>query len=66
MERPQALPNLWLIVRTVAWVMALEGVAEFLSDGHWHTLLRRLLYLFVERDPSKPRLPDNWEEWYNS
>jgi hypothetical protein len=66
MERPQALPNLWLIVRTVAWVMALEGVAEFLSDYHWHTLLRWLVDLAVERDPSKPRLPDNWAEWYNS
>jgi hypothetical protein len=66
MERPQAFANLWLILRTVAWVMALEGVAEYFSDRHSHTLFRRLIYLFLDQDPATPRLPDNWEEWYNS
>ncbi len=66
MERPQALHNLWIIVQTVGWVMALEGVAEFFSDRHGHALFRRLVHLFLERDPSRPRLPDSWEEWYNS
>jgi len=66
MERPQALANLWLIVRTLGWIMALEGVADFFSDRHYHTVVRRLLLLFVDRDPASPRVPDSWEEWYNS
>jgi hypothetical protein len=66
MEPPQALPNLWIILRTIGWIMALEGVAEFFSDSHSFNLFRRLIYLFVERDPFLPRPPDNWEEWYNS
>ena len=66
MERPQALANLWLIVRTLGWVMALEGVADFFSDRHYHTIFRRLILLFVDRDPASPRVPDSWEEWYNS
>lgn len=66
MERPQALPNLWIIVQAFAWLLALEGVADFFSDRHYHNLFRRLLLLFVDRDPARPRVPDNWEEWYNS
>ena len=66
MERPQAFANLWLIVRTLAWVMALEGVAEYVSEYHTHTLWRSVLLLFVDRDPARPRAPDSWEEWYNS
>ena len=66
MERPQALANLWLIVRTLGWIMALEGVADFFSDRHYHTIFRRLILLFVDRDPASPRVPDSWEEWYNS
>jgi hypothetical protein len=66
MERPQALHNLWIIIQTIGWVMALEGVAEFFSDRHSHTLFRRLIYLFLDRDPARPSLPDSWEEWYNS
>jgi hypothetical protein len=66
MERPQALANLWLIVQTVGWVMALEGVADFFSDRHYHTLFRRIILLFLDRDPASPRVPDSWEEWYYS
>ncbi len=66
MERPQALANLWIIIQTVGWVMALEGVADFFSDRHYHTLCRRLLLVFLDRDPARPRAPDSWEEWYNS
>ena len=66
MERPQAFANLWLIVQAVGWVLALEGVAEFFSDRHYHALFRRLLLLFLGHDPARPRVPDSWEEWYNS
>lgn len=66
MERPTTLANLWLIVQTVGWVFALEGVAEFFSDRHYHNVFRRFLLLFLDRDPSKPRMPEDWEEWYNS
>ena len=66
MERPQALPNLWILVQTLAWVLALDGVADFFSDRHYHHILRRLVLLFLDRDPARPRLPDSWDEWYNS
>jgi hypothetical protein len=66
MERPQALANLWIIIQTVGWVMALDGVAEFFSDRHYHNLVRRLILLFLDRDPARPQTPDSWEEWYNS
>lgn len=66
MERPQALANLWIILQTVGWIIALDGVAEFFPDRHYHNVFRRLLLLFVDRDPARPRLPDSWEEWYNS
>jgi hypothetical protein len=64
MERPQALSNLWILVQTVAWIMALDGVAEFISERHSHNLFRRLVALFLDRDPARPRAPDSWEEWY--
>jgi hypothetical protein len=66
MEHPQTMSNLWVIVRTIAWIMALEGVAEFIGDRHSHALFRRLVTALLERDPATPRLPDNWEELYNS
>lgn len=67
MERPpQMFANLWVIMQTVGWVLALEGVAEFFSDRHYHNMFRRILLLFLDHDPAKPRVPDNWEEWYNS
>lgn len=67
MERPQAtLANLWVILQTIGWVLALEGVADFFSDRHYHNTFRRILLLFLDRDPAKPRVPDNWEEWYYS
>lgn len=67
MERPpQMFANLWVIMQTVGWVLALEGVAEFFSDRHYHNMFRRVLLLFLDHDPAKPRVPDNWEEWYYS
>lgn len=66
MERPQALPNLWIIIQTVGWFIALEGIAEYVSDRHSHVLFRRFLALLLDGDPASPRIPDSWEEWYNS
>lgn len=65
MERPQALSNLWLIVQTVGWIAALEGVAEYFSDRHSHSLFRRFIALLLDRDPATPQPPDSWEDWYN-
>ena len=66
MERAPQRANLWILVQTVAWIVALEGVAEFFSERHSHALFRRLVALLLDRDPFSPRLPDNWEEWYNA
>lgn len=66
MERPQALANLWIILQTIGWIVALDGVAEFFSDRHYHNVFRRVLLLFIDRDPASPRLPESWDEWYNS
>lgn len=66
MERPQALFNLWTIVQTVGWIMALDGVADFFSERHSHAIFRRIVALVLDRDPASPRLPDNWDEWYNA
>jgi hypothetical protein len=66
MERAQALSNLWTIVQTVGWIMALDGVAEYFSERHSHALFRRIVALFLDRDPASPRLPDSWDEWYNT
>lgn len=67
MERASTrLANLWIIIQTVGWVLALEGVAEFFSERHYHNLLRRIVLLFFDRDPARPKAPDDWAEWYNS
>ena len=66
MERPQALPNLWLILKTIGWVIMLEGVLDYFSYRHYSTLFHQLVALLLGRDPARPRLPDSWEEWYNS
>ena len=66
MERPSPLSNLWLLVQTFGWVIALEGVAEFVSERHYDTVLRRIIVLFLGGDPQAPRPPDNWAEWYYS
>ena len=66
MERPQALANLWIIVQTIGWLIALDGVAEYFSDRHYHNLFRRLVLLVVGSDPARPSPPDSWEEWYFS
>lgn len=66
MERPQTLPNLWLILKTIGWVIMLEGVLDFFSFRHYNNFFRQLLRLVLDRDPAQPRLPDSWEEWYNS
>ena len=66
MERPQALPNLWLILKTIGWLVMLEGVLDYFSYRHYSTLFHQLLVVIFGRDPARPRLPDSWEEWYNS
>lgn len=67
MERPQTtLANIWTIMQTIGWVLALEGVAEFFSERHYHNTFRRLILIFLDHDPAKPRIPDDWEEWYYS
>ena len=66
MERTQTLSHLWLIVQTVGWIIALEGVAEYISDRHLHSLFRHFVADGFNGDPQSPRPPDSWEEWYNS
>lgn len=72
MERPQTFANIWLILQTVGFIIALDGVADYFSDRHYHSLFRRFIlftYQLVgghEGDPAQPRLPESWEEWYNS
>jgi hypothetical protein len=69
MERPSTLSNIWLLLQTIGWVMALEGVAEYLSERHYETAFRRILALVLGCDPARPKAPDTyegWAEWYNS
>lgn len=66
MERAPAVPNVVYLLRIAAWVLLLEGVAEFYGSAHWHFLLRRLVALLTGGDPGRPRLPEDWAEWYNS
>jgi hypothetical protein len=66
MERPQTLANLWVIVKTLGYVLALEGVAEWFSDRHYHTTFRKFILFFLDRDPARPAIPHSWEEWYFS
>lgn len=68
MERPSTLSNIWLIVQTLGWVMALEGVAEYFSERHYETVLRRLLAFALGCDPGRPSdvpvTQEDWREWY--
>lgn len=68
MERAQTLATLLILVQTIVWMAGLDGVADFFADRHYHTLIRRrLLLLFVDRDPARSRVPDDsWEEGYFS
>lgn len=72
MERPQTFANLWLLLQTVAFVLALDGVTEYFSDRHTLNIFRKIMLLYfylvgdLDHDPAEPRLPDSWEEWYNS
>lgn len=66
MEHPSPLSNLWIIIRTLGWVIALEGVTEYFSERHYESVFRLILTLVLGSDPARPRLPDSWEEWYNS
>ena len=53
------------VLRIAAGVLALEGVAEFYGSAHWHFLIRRLVGV-VAGDAGRPRMPEDWGEWYNS
>lgn len=72
MERPQTFANTWIILQIIGFIVALEGVMEYFSDRHYHSLFRRFIILWYQsyRDgddnPAQPRLPESWEEWYNS
>ncbi len=69
MERAQALINFGTVVQILAWVLSLDGVVQFFQFRHYYTLLRRVVSIPLDRDPSIPRVPDSWEawtEWYNS
>lgn len=69
MERPQALPNLWLIVKTLAWALAIGAASEIFSTLHSVNVIRRLISVVLGRDPARPEVPSTgteWEEWYNS
>jgi hypothetical protein len=72
MERPATFANTWLILKTIAFIVALEGVTEYFADGHYLRLARRYFLLLLEiagyhaPDPANPPLPKSWEEWYNS
>ncbi|KAK8006065.1 hypothetical protein PG991_012362 [Apiospora marii] len=48
-------PEYYTIWNTVGWVMALEGVAEYFSERHYETVLRRLLAFALGGDPARPR-----------
>ena len=71
MERPQTFANIWLILQTIGFIIALDGVADYVSGRHYHHLFRRFILLYyqligLEGDPAQPSLPESWEEWYNS
>lgn len=64
--------NIWLILQTIGFIIALDGVAEYFSDRHYQSLFRKTIILYyqfvrgLDHDPAEPRLPESWEEWYNS
>lgn len=66
MERPSPLSNLWIIIQTLGWIIALEGVTEFFTERQYESALRTVVALLLGHDPAAPRLPDDWEEWYYS
>lgn len=66
MERATALPNVWILVQTLAWIITLDGVTEFFTERQSHIHLRRLLAEVLGRDPAAPRPPQSWKDWYNS
>lgn len=72
MERPQTFANLWIILQTIGFIIALDGVAEYFTERHYQSLFRNLIVLYiravrgVDHDPAEPKLPESWEEWYNS
>jgi hypothetical protein len=73
MERPETFANLWIILQAIGFIIALDGVAEFVPQRHYHNTMRQIIILVVDfffgpldRDPAQPRLPESWEEWFNS
>lgn len=59
MERPQALPNIWLIIQTAAWVAVLGCVFEYISDRNRDVVFRRVLRFFLGRDPVEPPINED-------
>lgn len=66
MERATTLSNIWTVIQTLAWIIALDGVTEYFTERQSHIQLRRLVAEAFGRDPAAPRPPRSWEEWYNS
>lgn len=66
MERAATLSNIWTVVQTIAWIIALDGVTEYFTERQSHIQLRRLITEALGRDPAAPRPPPSWQEWYNS
>lgn len=56
MERPQALLNFWLVVKTALWVAVLGGLFEFISIRSNTVLVRRILAHLLGRDPAEPAI----------
>lgn len=65
MECPQALYNIWLIIQSISWTTAFEGVANYIGDHNARCFFRGVV-AFLLRDPATPQLPDGWKDWYNS
>ena len=59
MERPQALPNFWLVVQTAVWVAVLGCAFEYISDRNRDVVFRRLLRLILGRDPVEPPINED-------
>ena len=60
MERPQALPNFWLVVQTAVWAAVLGCAFDYISDRNRDLLLRRLLRYALGHEPIEPLVgPDD-------
>jgi hypothetical protein len=54
MERPQAVPNFWLVVQTAVWFAVLGYAFDYISDRNRDVVIRRVFRYFLGRDPVEP------------